>query len=312
MFNAKRTIRRALASVLAQSVPPAEVIVVDDGSSDDGLAIVAAEFPDVRLVRQSNGGPGSARNHGVRLATHAWTAFLDADDSWDPDHLEEFGRLISEFPGVGLVATAYREVSQSGRQKSHRWARRSNRREIDYFRVAARSIGVVWSSAAAASTEALRATGGFSDDPAGEDLVCWARLALDERVSISSRITASYIRRPDSQMATLSARDSATRTTSAADILSPSMRVVAAALEAGTYADKQASLVRYLDGRLASRWKRILLFGDQDHAQACVAQLRRPYALTNWPLRAVALTSPFLLNLLSALRVRGMTKASRR
>lgn len=72
--------------------------------------------------------------------------------------------------------------------------------------MATRRIGVVCSSAVAASTEALRATGGFADDPAGEDFVCCALLALDERVTISSRITASYIRRPDSRMGTLGER----------------------------------------------------------------------------------------------------------
>ncbi|TVV73605.1 glycosyltransferase family 2 protein, partial [Sphingomonas solaris] len=83
-----RHIERALRSIAAQTLAPAEIIVIDDASTDDGPGIVAA-FPGVRLLRRSEPGPGgyAARNLGMREAAAPWIAFLDADDAWAPEHL---------------------------------------------------------------------------------------------------------------------------------------------------------------------------------------------------------------------------------
>lgn len=86
-YNAEKTIAATLDSVLAQSYPPHEVIVVDDGSKDGTPAVVEAFSPRVRLLRQLNSGPSAARNNGIRVATGDWIALLDADDTWHPDKL---------------------------------------------------------------------------------------------------------------------------------------------------------------------------------------------------------------------------------
>lgn len=86
-YNAEKTIAATLESVLAQSFPPHEVIVVDDGSKDGTPAVVESFAPRVRLVRQANAGPSAARNNGIRSASGDWIALLDADDTWHPDKL---------------------------------------------------------------------------------------------------------------------------------------------------------------------------------------------------------------------------------
>ncbi len=87
-FNAARYLAEAVESVLAQSLPVAEVVIVDDGSTD-GTASLAGSFgPPVRCVQRENGGIGAARNTGVALCTGEWLAFLDADDLWAPGRLE--------------------------------------------------------------------------------------------------------------------------------------------------------------------------------------------------------------------------------
>lgn len=97
------TLPGAVRSALDQSVPPDEVIVVDDGSSD-GTADAAAAFgPPVRLVRQDRQGPSAARNAGVAQSKGEWLAFLDADDEWHPSKLER--QLEAATPGTALVAT---------------------------------------------------------------------------------------------------------------------------------------------------------------------------------------------------------------
>ncbi|HEX5323824.1 MAG TPA: glycosyltransferase family A protein [Capsulimonadaceae bacterium] len=101
-YNAAPYVSRAIESALAQTCPPLEVIVVDDGSSDNTAEVVAAYEPRVRLLRQQNGGPASARNHGVRESKGDWIALLDADDSWLPKKLER-QVLLTDDPRVGLV-----------------------------------------------------------------------------------------------------------------------------------------------------------------------------------------------------------------
>jgi glycosyltransferase involved in cell wall biosynthesis len=101
-YNAAPYVSRAIESALAQTVPPLEVIIVDDGSSDDTAEVVAAYQPRVRLLRQANGGPASARNHGVRESHGDWIALLDADDSWLPKKLERQLGFV-ENPEVAIV-----------------------------------------------------------------------------------------------------------------------------------------------------------------------------------------------------------------
>lgn len=87
LHNAAPWVGEALRSVYAQAHPPAEVIVVDDGSTDGGPALVAREFPGARLIRTARGGPSRARNLGWRAAAGAWVQFLDADDLLAPEKL---------------------------------------------------------------------------------------------------------------------------------------------------------------------------------------------------------------------------------
>jgi glycosyltransferase involved in cell wall biosynthesis len=99
-YKARHTIQRAVRSVLAQTFPPLEVLVVDDGSSDD-LADALKELGSaVTLVRKTNGGVASARNMGIERARGEWIAFLDADDYWEPWKLE---RQLAFSQDVGLI-----------------------------------------------------------------------------------------------------------------------------------------------------------------------------------------------------------------
>lgn len=104
-YNAAAFVGEAVRSVLAQSRPADEVIVVDDGSTDDTAARLAEFGPPVRAVRQANGGVSSARNRGVREATGDLIAFLDADDVWHPRKLEMQVPALLADPALGLLGT---------------------------------------------------------------------------------------------------------------------------------------------------------------------------------------------------------------
>jgi len=104
-YNRARRVARAVRSVLEQTRPAEEVIVVDDGSTDGTAGAIRREFADaVRLIERPNAGPSAARNTGVRAARHDLIAFLDSDDAWRPDKLER-QRPVMDDPGVVLAAT---------------------------------------------------------------------------------------------------------------------------------------------------------------------------------------------------------------
>ena len=85
--NRCELLRRALLSVFAQTLLPTEVVVIDDGSTDNTATMIRTEFPAVSYYYQENSGVSSARNLGIQHTTGDWLAFLDSDDEWLPEKL---------------------------------------------------------------------------------------------------------------------------------------------------------------------------------------------------------------------------------
>lgn len=102
--DAGATVGAAVESALAQSMPELELIVVDDGSGDDTAEVVESiADPRLALLRQDCGGPGAARNAGIRRASGEWIALLDADDIWLPHKLERQLEALEAAPGAGAA-----------------------------------------------------------------------------------------------------------------------------------------------------------------------------------------------------------------
>lgn len=107
-FNASRTIEMTVRSVLAQSRPDLELIVVDDESTDDTperVASLARDDPRVTLIRQRNQGTAGARNTGIERASGRYVSLLDNDDLWLPNYLDSMGRTLEADPGAGFAYT---------------------------------------------------------------------------------------------------------------------------------------------------------------------------------------------------------------
>jgi glycosyltransferase involved in cell wall biosynthesis len=117
VFNGRRFLAAAVRSVLAQSLLPCELIVVDDGSTDGSLEELAslppAPFP-VRVLRQANAGQSAARNAAAREATGEHLAFLDQDDLWYPRHLEELAAPLAADPAAGWAYCDFDEMDLDG------------------------------------------------------------------------------------------------------------------------------------------------------------------------------------------------------
>ncbi|ESY67781.1 glycosyl transferase family 2 [Mesorhizobium sp. LNHC232B00] len=107
-FNAAATIGAALDSVLAQTVKAEAIIVVDDGSTDDTVAVIEAMNLPVAVLRQENAGPGSATTRGFAALSTPFVATLDADDLWLPDKIEKQRACLDRHPGTAGVFAHWR------------------------------------------------------------------------------------------------------------------------------------------------------------------------------------------------------------
>jgi len=190
LFNKAPHIGRALESVLAQTVPPGEIIVIDDGSTDRGGEIVQSfADPRIRLIRQDNQGVSAARNRGIAESRGELVAFLDADDAWRPRFLEVILRLKQKYPQSGLYATAHDVFTSDGSLVSTNIqifnAGQSDGIIENFFRV-----GLSWAvhtSACAVPKQVLIALGGFEvGEILHEDNDLWLRIALHYPIAWSS------------------------------------------------------------------------------------------------------------------------------
>ena len=104
-YNRVHQLPRALDSILCQSCSPKEIIVVDDGSTDETSALMTSEYPEIVFIQQQNTGVSSARNVGIKRASGDWIAFLDSDDEWLPEKLEIQMKALYENPGEKICHT---------------------------------------------------------------------------------------------------------------------------------------------------------------------------------------------------------------
>lgn len=206
LYNKARFVRRALESVARQTLADFETIVVDDGSTDAGDK-VAAEFCErdarFRFLRQPNAGPGAARNRGVREARAPLVAFLDADDEWLPEYLEESVRLLDAAgPEAATVTSGYVEYP-GGASTEKYWRARGICDGV--FRVSAKTPPGLFVSALAymspcstvARADVLRRWGGFYERERclyAEDAHLWMKTLLNEPVVFNLRPLVAFHR----------------------------------------------------------------------------------------------------------------------
>lgn len=113
-YNSAKTLPGALESVFAQTYGEHEIIVVDDGSSDDTPDVLSRYASRVKYIRQENKGPSAARNMGIRAARGEYIAFLDADDLWLPEKLELQLDLMKRDPMTALVGCGIYAIDRDG------------------------------------------------------------------------------------------------------------------------------------------------------------------------------------------------------
>jgi len=120
-YNRAGLIGETLASVLAQTHPPAEILVVDDGSTDNTADVVRGFAPRVRYLKIDNSGPSIARNAGVAATRMPWIAFCDSDDLWRPDRLARQLELLEREPELDYIFTNFVHIVDGHWQSSSKF-----------------------------------------------------------------------------------------------------------------------------------------------------------------------------------------------
>jgi glycosyltransferase involved in cell wall biosynthesis len=178
MYNEQRFVAEAIRSVLGQTLAELEVIVIDDGSSDDSVGIVenlVCADPRVKLHVFENAGAGVARNRGLALATGEYVGFLDADDLMLAHRLERQLLVLRDHPELVAVGCLLAYFSADGRVLG---ASGQTPLELDMDTIARGDLMPFVPSAMVARTAAVREAGGFAEfTPVAEDLYLVARMA---------------------------------------------------------------------------------------------------------------------------------------
>lgn len=191
LYNKELSIQNTIQSVLDQTYKNFEIIVIDDGSTDDSAEQVnKIEDHRIRLIQQKNQGVSTARNHGIKIAKNEWIALLDGDDLWEVNHLEEIEKMMQKFPDEKVYVTSF---EYSDKRPMFKYPRKNTVFKIDNYFKEALKENLMWTSIVVANKECFDKVGYFNVVLSrGEDLDLWARLAREYRIIKSSTITAIY------------------------------------------------------------------------------------------------------------------------
>lgn len=197
-FNAAGCVHRAVDSVLGQSFQGFELLVVDDGSTDDTRVVLAGYGNRIRVLAKANGGPAAARNHGLHHARGEYVAFLDADDYWKTEKLERQVELLDTRPEIGFCSTATQVVDSAG-QPAGDWPCRPDAGPLPDILFLHGTVISGSTSGVLARRQLIEAIGGFDPALRGfEDPDLWIRLAARTEYACIAQALTVVVRTPNS------------------------------------------------------------------------------------------------------------------
>lgn len=199
LYNKEKQIAHTLQTVLYQTFKDFEIVIVDDGCTDNSVAEVE-KFNDhrIRLIHQANAGVAAARNKGIEESKYDLIVFLDADDEWKPAYLENQYALFEKYPECSVFACNY-EFKDTKGNVSRTTIKKLPFEGTDgilsnYFEVASCSHPPICSISIMVKKAAIKNVGEFPIGiKSGEDLLTWARLAVKYKIAYSKTPLATFI-----------------------------------------------------------------------------------------------------------------------
>ena len=197
LYNKENYISQTLKTVLGQTFADFEIVIINDGSTDASEEIVRS-FQDSRInyFSTKNQGAAAARNLGIEKATSPYIAFLDADDLWFENHLEELKNLIERFPNAGMYANRYQLIFKKGTTYQPSFFGIADDYEgvvKDYF-ASSLHYAIASSISIAIPKSIFAEVGNFKQYiSSGQDTDMWIRIALHSKIIIGNKLTSSYL-----------------------------------------------------------------------------------------------------------------------
>jgi len=272
LYNKENYIKRAIDSVINQTYQYFEIVVVNDGSTDNGPDIVwAYKDPRIKIIDQSNQGSYIARNRGIVEAKSDLIAFLDADDEWLPEFLTEMVRLIESYPDYHFFACAHTRYQRKWKSltKNLKLPRVSilGLKEYTQFCLKA-NTSLVHTDSVVITKKALNSIGGF---PAGRqkrggDLDTWHRLLQKYKCIFLDKTLTKYW---DNTDGSISHNEPVLDDT-------PYVKELLVNLERGMYSQDRAKIIRaYVAFRRSSNLKRVIISGQKRQAMHWIYSILR-------------------------------------
>ncbi len=285
LFNKKNTIGRAITSILNQTcvnTKDIDIIVVDDGSSDgsgNNVEELINTFTDrsITLIRQDNAGVSAARNSGVRHSKSPYVAFLDADDTYQPNFISEIDHLISLFPNSALFCTSYNFVQNGAQTKTPARVKKlssNNDHQVlsNFFLSAARGDLPFCASSICIKRPIFWDVGGFPEgENMGEDQSLYCQVALNYEIAYSTKPCANYY---------CDVSGSLMQTHKVATEMPYSKRIQKLIDQREIAADMLPSVKQYVAGHLTDLVRRNLMSGNSSAAKQL---LKDPRSRKNFP-----------------------------
>lgn len=196
LYNKEKHILDTIKCIENQTFKNYEIIVVNDGSTDNSQKIVESYTGcSLRIISQKNQGAAHARNVGVKSAKFDYVAFLDADDYWESNYLESMVNLIEEYPDAGIYGSNY-TIIENG--KSHVLEYPGivlEKGYIENYFISGKMYTPLWTSAVIIKKELFIKLGGFPTKcKVCEDIDLWCRIAATQKIAYINKPLARYIR----------------------------------------------------------------------------------------------------------------------
>ena len=264
LYNKEAFVRRCVDSVLSQTETNYELIIVNDGSTDGGVSVISS-YNDkrIKIINQDNEGVACARNRGVLESSGEWIAFLDADDYWLSEHLEELKILIEKYNDVGIVSTRSTELRANEYPSSLNTDLIWERKKIDYYRFSSLNSGYINSSSIAVKRVVFDDVGYFKNLKQGEDTELVSRICLRWNCAFSEKLTSFYCRGTGGIMETRWTQNTGDdkAMTSISDI-GAAVSFLVGELEAGNVIQSlQDSVIFFINARITTALKILLYSG---------------------------------------------------
>ena len=194
LYNKEQFIGSTLKSILQQHFTDFEILIIDDGSTDKSVEKIK-EFEDerIRFYTKQNGGVSTARNYGIDLAAADYITFIDADDYWYPDFLQQMHRNINRFPEHQVFSAAIEIETDTNIIPAQYSIDKTHDCEIVNYFDASNKMSVIWTSCAVFHKSVFAAVGHFDVKiKSGQDTDLWIRIGLTHPVVFCWKILARY------------------------------------------------------------------------------------------------------------------------